>query len=91
MTSSPRFEAVEMPPGADELRAEVRAFLAAEKARGIPFSQQYGFEFSADFSQSAGRQGYIGMTWPKEYGGHERSSLERYVVIEEFLAAGAPT
>ena len=30
------------------------------------------------------------MTWPKEYGGHERSQLERYVVIEELLAAGAP-
>ena len=30
------------------------------------------------------------MTWPKEHGGHERSSLERYVVLEEMLAAGAP-
>jgi acyl-CoA dehydrogenase len=30
------------------------------------------------------------MTWPKRYGGHERSSLERYVVLEEMLAAGAP-
>jgi hypothetical protein len=30
------------------------------------------------------------MTWPKRYGGHERSAFERYVVCEEFLAAGAP-
>ena len=30
------------------------------------------------------------MTWPKRYGGHERSPLERYVVMEELLAAGAP-
>jgi len=30
------------------------------------------------------------MTWPKQYGGHERSFLERYVVLEETLAAGAP-
>jgi alkylation response protein AidB-like acyl-CoA dehydrogenase len=30
------------------------------------------------------------MTWPKQYGGHERSYLERYVVLEEMLAAGAP-
>jgi alkylation response protein AidB-like acyl-CoA dehydrogenase len=30
------------------------------------------------------------MTWPKKYGGHERSSLERYVVVEEICAAGAP-
>jgi acyl-CoA dehydrogenase len=30
------------------------------------------------------------MTWSKVYGGHERSALERYVVLEELLAAGAP-
>ena len=30
------------------------------------------------------------MTWPKRFGGHERSSLERYVVLEELLSAGAP-
>ena len=30
------------------------------------------------------------MTWPKRYGGHERTFLERYVVLEEMLAAGAP-
>ncbi len=31
------------------------------------------------------------MTWPRRYGGSERSYLERYVVTEELLAAGAPT
>jgi alkylation response protein AidB-like acyl-CoA dehydrogenase len=30
------------------------------------------------------------MTWPKKYGGHERSFLERYVVTEEFRVANAP-
>ena len=30
------------------------------------------------------------MTWPARYGGGERSFLERYVVTEELLAAGAP-
>jgi alkylation response protein AidB-like acyl-CoA dehydrogenase len=30
------------------------------------------------------------MTWPKKYGGHERSAMERYAVAEELLAAGAP-
>lgn len=37
-----------------------------------------------------GQRGWIAMTWPKQYGGHERSALERYVVLEEMLAAGAP-
>ena len=30
------------------------------------------------------------MTWPAVYGGHERPALERYVVLEELLAAGRP-
>jgi alkylation response protein AidB-like acyl-CoA dehydrogenase len=30
------------------------------------------------------------MTWPKKYSGHERSAIERYVLLEELLAAGAP-
>lgn len=30
------------------------------------------------------------MTWPETYGGSGRSPLERYVVLEELLAAGAP-
>jgi alkylation response protein AidB-like acyl-CoA dehydrogenase len=30
------------------------------------------------------------MSLPRKYGGHERSYLERYTVLEELLAAGAP-
>jgi alkylation response protein AidB-like acyl-CoA dehydrogenase len=41
----------------------------------------------ANFSREMGQRGWIGMTWPKQYGGHGRSSLERYVVLEEMLAA----
>ena len=44
----------------------------------------------AQFSRALGQAGYIGMTWPKRYGGHERHPLERYTVLEELLAAGAP-
>src|SRR5690606_9219659 len=42
------------------------------------------------FSKEVGRRGWIGMTWPKQYGGHERYQMERYVVLEEMLAVGAP-
>ena len=40
----------------------------------------------ANFSREMGQRGWIGMTWPKQYGGHGRSALERYVVLEEMLA-----
>ena len=46
--------------------------------------------FDREFSRRVGARGWIGMTWPKKYGGHERTFLERYVVLEEMLAAGAP-
>lgn len=86
-----RFEPVALPPEAAALRAEVRAFLAKEIAEGT-FKPTVGAMVVADpaFSRKCGERGYLGMTWPKRYGGHERSALERYVVIEEMLAVGAP-
>lgn len=76
---------------AEALRKEVRAFLEEELA-GVPHvvRAKSWTGFDADFSRKLGERGFIGMTWPKEYGGHERSNAERYVVIEECLAAGAP-
>jgi hypothetical protein len=76
---------------ADELRAEVRAFLTQEMPRKDALSRAESWlGFDADFSRKVAERGWIGMTWPKEYGGHERSAIERYVVLEEMLAAGAP-
>jgi hypothetical protein len=46
--------------------------------------------YDAAFTRRCGEAGYIGMTFPREYGGHGRTALERYVVCEEMLAAGAP-
>jgi len=75
----------------EALRLEVRAWLAevlpnlpvVKRAEGYP-------GIDPAFSRALGARGWIGMVWPKKYGGHERSSLERYVVLEELLAAGAP-
>ncbi len=85
------FAPVEMPPEAAKLRAEVRAFCEKEVADGN-FIPAVGSMVEADeaFSRKVGAKGWLGMTWPKQFGGGERSSLERYVVVEEFLAAGAP-
>lgn len=76
---------------AEALRAEVRDFLATELA-DFPASRRMESwsGFDPEFSRKLGARGWIGMTFPTEYGGHGRSNLERYVVIEELLAAGAP-
>jgi alkylation response protein AidB-like acyl-CoA dehydrogenase len=83
-----RFDPVDLPEAA-ELRAEVRDFLA-----GFDFSTDVRVRSwsgsDTDFSRALGARGWIGVTWPKVYGGHERSALERYVLLEELLAAGAP-
>lgn len=73
------------------LRAEVRAFLAQELPAGYSAHDRARSWNGHDpaFSRKLGARGWLGMTLPKAYGGHERSSLERYVVIEELLAAGA--
>lgn len=83
-------EAVDWPESAPALREQVRA-LVAEHGESDPVRRANSWT-KADpaFSRRLGEAGMLGMTWPKEYGGHERSQLERYVVIEELLAAGAP-
>jgi acyl-CoA dehydrogenase len=80
-----------LPPECEALRAEVRAFLAQHLA-DMPVAQRVRnwAGANAPFTRAMAARGWIGMTWPRRYGGHERSSLERYVVLEEMLAAGAP-
>ncbi len=87
-----RFDPIRLPPECDELRREVRAFLRDEIRRGTfdPARRGEG-AFDREFSRRVGERGWIGMTWPKAVGGHGRTQLERYVVIEEMLAHRAPT
>ena len=85
-----QFEPVKLPQSSVALRAEVRAFVEGELADDYLRNSDFNAGESAEFSQRLGQRGWIGMTWPKQYGGAERSFLERYVVTEELLAAGAP-
>jgi acyl-CoA dehydrogenase len=80
-----------LPPECEALRAEVRAFLA-EALVELPVAKRVRnwAGSNPEFTRKMAARGWIGMTWPKRYGGGERSSLERYVVLEEMLAAGAP-
>ncbi len=83
---------VELPDRAAALRADVRAFLAEERAAGRwhPRADVWLSGWDERFSKELARRGWLGMTIPTEYGGHGASPLDRYVVTEELLAAGAP-
>ena len=86
-----RFDPLTLPPECERLRADVRSFIADEKEAGRWRAEgDFASGHSPEFSRRLGQRGWIGMTWPRQYGGQERSFLERYVVTEELLAAGAP-
>jgi acyl-CoA dehydrogenase len=88
MTTSLTLPSTALPAGTAAIRARIRDFL--QRADFTPQVDSWGSAFDADFSAALGAAGFLGMTWPKEYGGHELSSFDRFVVNEELLAAGAP-
>ncbi|WP_307724491.1 acyl-CoA dehydrogenase family protein [Aneurinibacillus danicus] len=83
---------IKLPEAAEKVRKEVRAFIKEELQKGTfePHCDSWLGGFSPEFSRKLGERGWLGMTWPREYGGHGRSALERFIVTEELLAAGAP-
>ena len=80
-----------IPPEDEALRAPVRAFLR-EALQGVParVRAKSWMGYDANFSRELGRRGWLGLTLPQEYGGGGRSAFARYVMVEEFLNAGAP-
>src|ERR1700726_1342108 len=92
MTAALRFDPIRLPPECERLRKEVRAFRAEEIAAGTfdPHKPNREDTDAPEFSRRVGQRGWLGMTWPKKYGGHERTFLERYVGTEEFRGANAP-
>src|SRR5258706_15683583 len=83
-----RFETPPPPHETAELRRAVRALLAKQEFE--PRVDSWLSGWSPELSKALGQRGWLGMTWPKEYGGHERRRPERYSEIGEVLAAGAP-
>ncbi|OYX67833.1 MAG: acyl-CoA dehydrogenase [Rhizobiales bacterium 32-66-11] len=86
-----RFGFDHLPAEAEQVRQDVRAFLQAEREAGLFVPHRCSWStFDPAFSRRAAAAGFVGVTLPKAYGGQERSSLVRFVVTEEMLAAGAP-
>jgi alkylation response protein AidB-like acyl-CoA dehydrogenase len=74
------------------VRQEVREFLACEQEAGTftPDVDAWITGWNPEFSRRLAARGWVGMTIPEEHGGHGRTFVERLVVTEELLAAGAP-
>jgi alkylation response protein AidB-like acyl-CoA dehydrogenase len=73
------------------LQEEVRAFLREDLPSGS-FEPGLGIAGAKDpaFSARLGARGWLGMALPTEYGGHDRSAVDRFIVTEELLRWGAP-
>jgi len=77
-------------PAALALREEVREFLASYSEQWTTFDKAHSWAaFDREFSREVGKRGWIGMTWQAPFGAG-RSAVERIVLQEEMLAAGAP-
>lgn len=85
------FEPIRAATDMSALRADVRAFLD-EKVAHLPAEvrAQSWSGWDDGLSAAMGARGWIGMTWPTTFGGQAASQLDRYTVVEEMLAAGAP-
>ena len=44
-----------------------------------------------DFMKILSSKGYLGMSWPKEYGGQEKPGIYDYILNEELCRVGAPS
>lgn len=85
------FPAACLPSAAEALRAPLRAFLTATLG-GRPAHERARTwtGFDREFSRKLGEQGWLGITFPREYGGGGMDAFARFVLVEELLAAGAP-
>lgn len=76
----------------NKFRQEVRRFLENEIKKGSwePACDAWIQDFDPQFTKRVAQGGWIGLTWPKEYGGQGRSYIDRLILTEEMLRYGAP-
>jgi alkylation response protein AidB-like acyl-CoA dehydrogenase len=77
-------------PEQTELREEARQVAADAVRRFGRHNDSWINGYSKEFAQELGARGWIGMTWPAEFGGGGRPPIDRLIVAEELISAGAP-
>jgi alkylation response protein AidB-like acyl-CoA dehydrogenase len=86
---------VRYPAEAEVYREKVHAFLAEHLPagwRGIGALEGEAYErFVHEWRRVLHENGYLAVSWPRQYGGGGLSPLEQVVLAEEFAKAGVPT
>ena len=81
---------------------EVKIFIAEEKKKSnadVVFAPNREADAQTkidsperrDFMKILSSKGYLGMSWPKEYGGQEKPGIYDYILNEELCRVGAPS
>jgi len=84
------------PPEIQEFQQEVRQFIKDNWDPDVMDPRREGMAQLVDtpkrraFMQKIAEQGWLGMSWPTEYGGSGKDGLYEYVLNEELAAVGAP-
>src|SRR5580693_2039375 len=75
-----------------ELRRDVQEFLTSARANGAfaPAVDCWLRGFDLGFSRELAARGWLGVTWPRRYGGRNWPNAARFVITEELLRFGAP-
>ncbi len=74
-----------------QLRSEAATMAANAVARFGRSNDSWINGYSKEFSLELGRRGWIGMTWPDNpYSGSAAPAIDRLIVGEEMIKAGAP-
>ena len=85
-----------LPPELEAFRTEVRAWLDAnlsDELRGVEvdIDDPERLETMRDWNRLLADAGYVGIGWPREYGGRDAGALEQMVLAEELDRARAPS
>ena len=72
------------------LREHARSVAADAVARYGRHNDSWINGFSKEFAKEMAQLGWIGLTWPTEFGGGGRPPVDRLIIGEELIAAGAP-
>jgi 3-oxocholest-4-en-26-oyl-CoA dehydrogenase alpha subunit len=76
-----------------QLRAQLRAYFAeliTPEVEAAMSNGEWGGAMYRELTLKMGRDGWLGIGWPKEYGGQGRSSIEQFIFFDEAQRAGAP-
>ncbi|ANZ41036.1 acyl-CoA dehydrogenase [Lentzea guizhouensis] len=75
----------------DELRAYFAALMTPDRKAALSGGGDYGdAEVYKDTVRQMGKDGWLTIGWPQEYGGRDRPMIEQLIFLDEASAAGAP-